>query len=440
MSDYDELAGRIDARTSGDQELYVEERRKRKVEWDGETVKSVESERDSGASLRIDDGDRIGFSYANKNELDPDWLVEQADRTREMLPADEHHTLSDADPSGEAVDRWYDSTIEESSSDRVDSVTDCVRSFLSGDDAVKNLQVTLTEHEVHTLLFRNGQPLGDEICTRFSVSTWAICDDGDDVQSGYEHQGSYRYESLELASVVERAIERGTQKLGASPPDSRTGAVVLEPQASSGLLRLLKQMTDGEAVVKGRSAWGTDSLGNQVGSDQLTLVDDPSLEDGASNRCFDAEGHEMEPVTLIEDGVYRSFLINQYVARRTGQENNGRASRTYSSRPSVGTTNFYLRPGETSLDGMRETLGDGPVVTGIQPASGLDPVSGHFSVGCSGYFVENGRIAEPFDEATITGDVEMFLGNIEAIGETLPRGYSVASPALLVSELSLGGN
>lgn len=440
MTTYGELARTVDQKTATSQELYVEESRRKKVEWDGETVKSVESERDSGASLRVFEDNRIGFSYANKEELDPDWLVEQSKRTQSLLPEDEHHALSDADPDEETVDEWYDSTIEESASERVEGVTERIRHYLEAEDEVKNLQVTFSESEDHSHLYRDTQCLAEERRTSFSISTWAVCDDGEDVQSGFERQGTFGYSHLDVDGVISRAITKGKQKLGATPPDSRTGPAVLDAQAASGLLRLLKQMTDGEAVVKGRSAWGQEKLGETIADESVTLVDDPSRETGAANRRYDAEGHRMGPVAVVEDGVYRAFLTNQYVASRTGRENNHRAARQYSSRPSVGTTNFCLSPGETSFGAMKEKLGDGPVITGIQPASGLDSVAGHFSVGCSGYFVKNGSMAQPFDEATISGDIEDFLTNLEAIGTSLPPGYSVASPALMVSELSLGGN
>lgn len=438
--DYESFARDVEERTANKQELFVEERRRRKVEWDGETVKSVETERDSGASLRVFDDDRIGFSYANKFELDPDWLVDQAERTRSLLPVDEYHSLSDAEPSEGTVDRWYDPTIETASSDRVEPITDRLGHYLDAEPELKNLQVTFSESEILRYLFRDGIPIARERNTRFAFSTWAICDDGEDVQSGFERQSTFDFSRMDVDGVIERAIDLGKEKLGAVPPDSRTGPAILDRQAASGLLKLIKQMTNGESVVKGRSAWDEGELGEQVGVDSLSVIDDPGLEDGASNHWYDDEGHRMQPVEIIGEGTYRTFLTNQYVAERTGRENNHRASRTYSTRPGVGSTNFYLKPGDSTLSDMKGELGDGPVITGIQPASGLDPVAGHFSVGCSGYFVENGRRREPFDEATITGEIEDLLGNIRAIGTDYPSGYSVASPPLLVSELSLGGN
>ena len=197
---------------------------------------------------------------------------------------------------------------------------------------------------------------------------------------------------------------------------------------------------DGKAVARGRSGWGVENLGDSPGNEAVTVVDDPARSAGASNAVFDAEGHRMQPVTLIDRGTLKTFLTNQYVSNRLDLSNNHRAARSYSSLPGVGTTNFYLEPGDQSLDELRDELHSGPVVTGIQPGSGLDSVAGHFSVGASGYFVENGQRTRAFDEATLSGTVGDLLSGVRERGEDLPEGYSVAAPSLLVEELSLGGS
>lgn len=440
MTEFRELAEQCARPDGNDGELYAETRRKRNFEWDGPTLKSVRTDRDGGAGLRIFADDRLGFAYANLSRLDADWLIDQARANRNLLPPDPDEGLTAAEPEGENRDDWYDSTAEQGVEERRDRVTDRIEATLESEEKLRNLQVEYEESTARFELYRNGSFVAGERRTRFSVSAWAVCQGNSDVQSGFQRQTGYRREDLDVEAVLEDAVRDGRRKLGASPPESRTGAVLLEPRASSGLLRLVKDMLDGKAVARGRSGWSVEDLGEDLGAEGVTVLDDPSRTAGAANAVFDAEGYRMEPVTLVDAGTLETFLTNQYVSNRLDLVNNHRAARSYSSLPDVGSTNFYLKPGENTPDELRHQLDSGPVVTGIQPGSGLDSVAGQFSVGASGYFVENGRRTRAFDEATLSGDVEDLLSGVLERGNDLPDGYSVAAPSLLVEELSLGGS
>ncbi len=441
MREFNELAVRCERSAGIDHDLYAETRKKQNFEWDGTTLKSIRTDNDGGVGLRTLGEERSGFAYTNLAAVDAEWLLEQARTNRDLLPSDSNQELTDAEPAdGEMETKWFDSTVEDDTTARKDQVEALVSETLERENLLRNLQVEYQEIDTTFELYRDGEYRAGERRSRFSLSAWAICEEDSDVQSGFQQQTSFRHEDLNVQDVLSDAVRDGRRKLGASSPESVTTTVLLSPRAASGLLRLVKDMLDGEAVAKGRSAWDLDTIGTSVGNDRVTVRDDPAREAGSSNSVYDAEGHRMEPITLIDEGECTNILTNQYVSNQLSIQNNYRAVRGYSSTPRVGSTNFFLEPGEATAESLRDQLESGPVVSGIQPGSGLDAVGGQFSVGASGYYLEDGEPAEAFDEATISGEVESFLGNVLRVGSDLPLGYSVASPSLLVEDLSLGGS
>lgn len=438
MNEWTKLARRCDEASDPDSELYAETTLSRSYQWDGTTLESSELERDAGAGLRLYRNDRIGFAYANGRRPEASELVDRAESARRLMDPEEHRGLSQSTLRGETDSSWFDGAVRSSPGPRVRAIQDRIDASL-GDETVSTLQVSYSEERRKASLFLHGEPIVTQDYTRFRLGVWAVCTDGEAVETGYEHQTAVRFDDLNLSDVIDDAIQRGRRQLGSEPPSSRTGPSLLAARAASGLLRLVRQMLDGEAVVNGRSAWSRERLGTGVGNEHVTVRDHPSLEGGGGNRTFDAEGYRLEPLTLIEEGAYRCCISNDTLNARASLPEVHRASRGYQSRPGVGTTNFHLVPGNSPLDDLLEELGKGPVITAIQPGSGLDPVAGHFSVGAKGYHVRNGQFHRPFTEGTISGELERLLNDVQGVGSRLPRGYATASPPLLVEELSLGG-
>jgi PmbA protein len=435
---FQSLAADCAARLEGGSELWGQSELERALEWDGEVLKSSETSQDEGVMLRVEQDGVIGSAYGNNEGLTPQRLVEDAEDTTRFLSEDSNRQLSQSNEEDRSTNRWYDETIEEPVESRRKQIESVLREE-SSRDVVRTLQVSYSETRRTTSLFRGDQPLVKQHGTSSSFSVWAVCERDGEVETGFDVRSSWQFSDLDPQGVVDNAVRRGKRQLGAEPADRHRGRVLLTGHAASTLMRLCRQMLDGESIVKSRSAWSNDRLGETVAGENVTIIDDPSRPDGAGNREYDAEGYEMDAVTLVEDGNYRKFLTNQYVASRAGVENVCRASRSYQSRPGIGHTNLYIEPGDESFDSLEEALGEGPVVTGIQPGSGLDAVAGHLSVGAEGYFRESDGQKKPFSEGTLSGSLEAVLKNLLAIGDTFPQGRRLASPALLVEDMTLGG-
>jgi len=198
------------------------------------------------------------------------------------------------------------------------------------------------------------------------------------------------------------------------------------------------------AVQRGRSPFA-DRLGDEVANQVLTLYDDGLDAEGFASAPFDAEGVPRRRTALIEDSVLRTYLYDTYTAKRGDAASTGNAGRSgYRSQPSVSASNLVVAPGEPSFAELLSEAGDGVLVTDVAGLhSGVNPVSGVFSVGASGRVIRDGELAEPLREFTIASDLVSMLRAVRAVGADsrwVPFGGSVRTPSLLVGEMTVAGS
>jgi PmbA protein len=163
------------------------------------------------------------------------------------------------------------------------------------------------------------------------------------------------------------------------------------------------------------------------------------MAEGVASRPFDGEGVRSSAVTVVEGGVLKQYVCDSYAARRLNLKPTGSASRGYTSNPGVGSSNLFLKNGDTSRADMIKSIKNGLYLTAMF-GSGMNSVTGDFSQGATGFWIENGEITHPVQEITIAGNVMKALGNVTAVGNDLSfKLGSTASPTLLVSEMTVGG-
>jgi PmbA protein len=216
---------------------------------------------------------------------------------------------------------------------------------------------------------------------------------------------------------------------------------VLEPRITATLLAILAGTLNGEAVSKGRSLFA-DRIGEAVAIPALTLVDDPTDPEAYGASRFDAEGLACRRNVLVGDGVLQRFLYNTYAGRRAGTTSTGSAVRAgYKSGPGVGARALSLVPGQASQAEILAQVGDGLLVQSVSGVhSGVNPVSGDFSVGAEGLIIRDGAPAEPVREITIASTLQRMLQGVVAIGADLERlPSSAAGLTLAIADVSMSG-
>ena len=196
----------------------------------------------------------------------------------------------------------------------------------------------------------------------------------------------------------------------------------------------------GDRVLKGRSPF-VDRVGENVATAALTFVDDPTDPASLGAESHDGEGLACRRVPLVEDGVLQGFLHDSYTGRRSGKGSTGSAVRGTRGLPSPGLQALAVRPGSGTLDELIADVDHGLLVFSLAGLhSGVNPVSGDFSVGVEGRMIRNGQLAEPVNECTIASTLQRLLLDIKAIGSELvhlPSG--VSTPPVVVGDVSLSG-
>jgi PmbA protein len=203
-------------------------------------------------------------------------------------------------------------------------------------------------------------------------------------------------------------------------------------------------MLSADAVQRGRSLFA-DREGEEVAGAGFVLVDDGVHPEGPSTAPFDGEGAARRRTPLIEDGRLLTYLFDARTARKGGRETTGNAGRgSYRVPPSVSTTNLVLEAGEQTLEELVARAGDGLYVASVAGLhSGVNPVSGTFSVGATGRLIENGELGRPVREITIASDLVSMLKAVQAVGgpgRWVPFGGSVRSAPVLIAEMQVSGS
>jgi len=234
------------------------------------------------------------------------------------------------------------------------------------------------------------------------------------------------------------AAKRTVRRLGARKAGTKRVPVVFDQESAGSLLGNLCSAASGYALYKGASFLGG-QLGKQLAPDWFTVYDDGRLVGGLGSRPFDGEGLPTRKNTIVDRGVLASFLLDTYSGKKLGLPSTGNASRSVGESPSVGPTNFYLTPGTRSAEEIIRGVKDGLYVTELI-GFGINMVTGDYSRGAGGFWIENGELAYPVEEITIAGNLKQMFKDVELIGSDLVFRGRIASPTVKIAEMMVAGN
>ncbi|MCL4552900.1 MAG: TldD/PmbA family protein, partial [Candidatus Marsarchaeota archaeon] len=273
------------------------------------------------------------------------------------------------------------------------------------------------------------------------ITAHAIAVENEETQTGGGYSVGRTISELELNKAASDASMRATRLLGASKPTSARMTVLFDPQVTTTLLGIISGTLSGEAVIKGRSLFAG-RLNEQVASQIVSLVDDPTNPSAFGASVYDAEGYASRANNLIVEGVLQGFLYDTYSAKRAGLITTASAVRGgFSSTPGVGARALYLTPGTKSQSELITSIDNGVLVQSISGVhSGVNPISGDFSVGAEGLLIRSGRLAQPVKEFTIASSLQRMLQEVVAVGNDVDWIPSVAAGVSLVVEgISVSG-
>lgn len=450
MSDLSAVAHRaVEAATgagASDAEAYVSRESGREVRVHGGEVESLTAAVQSGVGVRAWAGHRVGYAYGT--DLSEAGVAAIAARAAEAAAvADEDEFASPPQPAEfEALSGLSDPSIAEWEASRVAELAIAVeRTALESDPRLVAVETAVYADADEQVAIASSAGVAGEYETSSCYAYLQALAEGEGArETGLGFGLARGPRGLDPEAIGAEGARRALEMIGAGKPASRSCPVVLDETVASSFVGLIGGGLGARAVQRGRSPLAG-RLGEEVASAVFALHDDGRAPEGPASAPFDAEGVPRRRTALIEDGRLRSYLYDTYTANRERGASTGNAARQgYRSLPSVSASNLIVAPGDRSLEQLLAAAGDGVYVTDVAGLhSGVNPVTGVFSVGASGRMIRDGALAEPVREFTIAGELVAMLGAVSAAGKEprwVPFGGSVSTPPLLIAEMAISGS
>ena len=400
-------------------------------------VESTEASESDDISLRVFVGKRVASISATASS-EPASLAERAVAMAKVSPEDPYQGLVDEallskgivdldvfDATELSADQLREAALEaEEAALAVKGVTN---SGGSGASAGMGGMVLATSHGF----------VGHYAGTRFSRSVSAIAGEGTGMERDYDFSSRQHFADLDTpAAIGKSAGERAVRRIGGRKVPTGTVTVVLDPRVARGIAGHLAGAINGASVAR-KTSFLRDMMGKQVASAAITVTDDPLRRRGQASRPFDGEGVRGQALTMVENGMLRHWFLSNSAARELGLTTNGRGSRSGSS-VSPSSTNLAIEPGSVDPKEMIGALKSGFYVTEVF-GQGVDMITGEYSRGASGFWIENGEITYPVSEVTIASNLQtMFLALVPA--NDLDRNFGTAAPTLMIEGMTLAGS
>jgi PmbA protein len=400
-------------------------------------VEGTEASESDDVSLRVFVGQRVA-SVSATAASDPRTLAERAVAMAKVSPEDPYQGLADAsllaskirdldlfDPTAVSAEKLKeDALAAEEAALAVPGVTNS-----SGSSASAGLGglVLATSHGF----------LGHYVGSRFSRSASVIAGEGTGMERDYEFSSRQHFVDLDSPQWVgQRAAERAVRRLNGRKAKTGPVNVMFDPRVARGIASHLAGAINGASVAR-KTSFLRDMMGKQVAAAAITVIDEPLRVRGQASRPFDGEGVEGQKLTMVEKGVLKHWFLSTSAAKELGLKTNGRGSRSGSS-VSPSSTNLSIEPGERTPEELISSLKTGFYVTEVF-GQGVNMITGEYSRGASGFWIENGELAYPVSEVTIASNLkDMFLNMVPA--SDLDRNFATAAPTLLIEGMTLAGS
>lgn len=420
-------------------EVYLSTNKETSMEvYKGELSKYGISE-SGGLSLRGIYNGKMGYAYTEKLTLDSvDFLVQGVIDSAEYV-SDSKEIIYEGSDSYKKIER-KENILSVAVAEKINLIKELEKKALSMDERIKPVTTVYEETEWQSYIYNSkGLRLKDND-TIAVVYLSLMAEENGDVKTGTGFTLTRDFESINKEKIIDEAVKDAVSSLGAKSVKSNDYKIVFKNSTFASLLGAFSSVFIAENVQKGLSLL-KGKLNSNVASEVVTIVDDPFLEDGIASSAFDDEGTETKYKELIKDGKLESYLYNWKSALKDNVKSTGNASRGYKTTIGTGISNFYIKPGEKSKEEILELVKDGIYLTSLQGLhSGLNTVSGDFSLSANGYMIENGKITSPVNQITVSGNFFDLFNNIIEVGSDLEfKTGKIGSPTIYVKQLSIAG-
>jgi PmbA protein len=409
-------------------------------------MRSLETLKDAGsrrAGLRVLIGQRVGSAHTSDLSRDGiRQLVDSAMAVAAISTEDAYAGLPDASELGAISGdlRLYSDDIHAIDTPaRIQAALETEEAALTWDPRITNSEGASFGAHAGERVFANSRGfVGSYRTSSCSLSATPVARHGDSMERDFWYSSARSHSKLDTpAAVGRRAAERTVRRLGARKVSTQKAPVIFDSITARSLLGNIFEAVEGDAIYR-KASFLAGKLGERVASENVTVIDDGTIPGLFGTSPFDDEGVPSRRTVVIDRGVLQSYLLNSYTGRKLGMRTTGNAARGVTGNAGVGHGNFYLQPGERPPEEIIRGIRQGLYVTELI-GHGVNIVTGDYSRGAAGLWIENGEFAYPVSEITIAANLRDMLMDVEAAGSDLEFRGSVASPTLLIREMTVSG-
>lgn len=421
-------------------EVFLETNRNLSVQVLNSEIETIQEASSQGVGFRVFADGRMGFSHCN--DLSDKSLTETITRAVEFarLSTPDENNVLPGDKGITDVKDLYDADIAAQPMDKkINMAFELEKAAMQTKGITKSSGAGYGESESEVFIANSNGIVKTYKSSGCSLGVSVVAEKGDQKNTGDEYCSRVFFaDLLPLNEIATTASNKALELIDPVMIKTQRATVIFDPDVARSLFGGILTAINGERVLQGAS-FLKDYLEKQFASSLITLTDDGTIAKRMGSAPFDGEGVPTRKNVLIEKGVLKSFIYNSKAAKRAGVVSTGNASRGgFSSVPGIGTHNVYIGSGTSSLKEIIAATKRGLLLREVT-GYGIDAVSGNFSGGASGLWIENGEIVHPVTGVTIAGKAFDILNSIDMLGNDIDMNRTFASPSIRISEMQIGG-
>ncbi len=412
------------------------------IEVKNQKIETLESSISYGYAIRLFKDKKLGFSYATNLDISEN-VVDNALEASKYAEPDDYNGLPSYDNPSivEIFDRNIASISEK---DALENIMKMELAALNKDTRIKKTRKASGSFSTSdTYIFNSHGLIADYTSSACSAQIMAIAENENESQLGWYFSGSRFLDDIDFENIGAEAAKRALDLLNAGKIAPTKGYILLDNSVAVDFLTLLATALSSESVQKGKSLLAN-KVGHQVLNERVNIIDNGVLNRRLGSRPFDDEGVPTQKKVLIENGILKGFIYNTYTAKKDRVSSTGNALRGgFSNLPSVAPTNLYIESAKNEyiqdFENLIKNTRKGMYVYETMGMHTANPISGEFSVGVSGLWIENGELKQPIKEAIISGNMIDLFTKIVMIGNDLSFFGNIGSPSLLIEDIDISG-
>jgi PmbA protein len=421
-------------------EVYLETGRNLTIEVLNSEIETIQESSSQGIGFRVLTKGKMGFSHCN--DFSDRSLVDTISRAIAFA------SLSTADPSNvltsdkgfTAIEDMYDPSFAGIPMDnKIGMALQLEKLAMAVPGITKSSGAGYGEGEGEIFIANSNGILKSFRASGCSLSVSVVAEKGDQKNTGGDYSAKVFFSDLaKPETLAASAARKALELLDPVMISTRKAAVIFDPDTARSLFGGVLGAVDGERVLQGAS-FLKDQLNKQFASKLISITDDGTRNRSRGSSPFDGEGVPTRRIEIAGEGILRSFIYNVKTAKRAGTQSTGSASRGgFSSLPGVGTHHICIGPGRNTQEEIISATKSGLLLREVT-GYGVDPVTGNFSGGASGLWIENGELVHPVKGVTIAGKAPDLLNAIDMTGNDIDYDRNFASPSIRVAEIQIGG-